>query len=249
MNQPDAPSERASGLKTAIDTIIAPKEAFESVRIAPTWGWACGISVVLMIVGYFLQHPAMQHASIGTMQHAMNTNSFYASMSDDQKQQALDRIAHPPPFQVALGLVSIFVTLFVSVAVNAAILLGASAIAHGEGTYGRLFAGSMNIAVPAMGLYWIVLGIICQVLGVDHFATITDVFRSTPGLITIVPGATGALGSFLSAIQIFTVWGCVLNIVMMRVTAGVKGPLAWIGPVSILVAGALMQASFSSFFS
>ena len=29
----------------------------------------------------------MQHASIGTMQHAMNTNPFYASMSDDQKQR------------------------------------------------------------------------------------------------------------------------------------------------------------------
>ncbi len=242
MNQPDALSVRAGGLKTAIDTIVAPKDAFESLRSAPTWGWAFLISCALMVVGYFLQHPAMQHASIGTMQHALNTNPIYASMSDDQKQQALDRIAHPPAFQTALGLVSVAVTLFVSAAVNAAILLGATAIARGEASFGRLFAGSMNIAVPSLGIFWVVLGIICQVLGADHFSTMTDVFRSVPSLATIAPGVTGKLGIFLSGVHIFTLWGCALNIVMMRVTAGVKGALSWIGPVFILVLGALAQA-------
>ena len=38
-----------------------------------------------------------------------------------------------------------------------------------------------------MGLYWLVLGIICRMLGVDHFTTITDICRSIPGLTILGP--------------------------------------------------------------
>jgi hypothetical protein len=30
-------SPKPNGLKVALDTIVAPKEAFDSIRIAPTW--------------------------------------------------------------------------------------------------------------------------------------------------------------------------------------------------------------------
>ena len=43
-------SARANGLKTALDMIIAPKEAFEQLRVAPTWGWALLILLVLYAV-------------------------------------------------------------------------------------------------------------------------------------------------------------------------------------------------------
>ncbi len=38
---------RPNGLKTALDTIVAPKDAFESLRSAPTWGWAFLLALVL----------------------------------------------------------------------------------------------------------------------------------------------------------------------------------------------------------
>ena len=45
MDDANAQAPRPSGLKTALDTIVSPKEAFESIRVAPTWGWAIVIAV------------------------------------------------------------------------------------------------------------------------------------------------------------------------------------------------------------
>jgi hypothetical protein len=147
-----------------------------------------------------------------------------------------------------LGLISLVLVLFVSTLLNAVILLAANAIAHGKADFKRLFAGSMNIAVPTIALYSITLGVICRILGAEHFATMGDVLRTTPGLALLAPGATGKLATFLAGIQIFTLWGFGLNIVMMRVTAGVKNALSWVFPLFILIAGAALQAAASGFY-
>ena len=68
---------KVSGLKTVLDIIVAPKDAFESLRTNPVWGWALLVTLVLMIVGYFLEQPASQHASYGTLQHALATSPLY----------------------------------------------------------------------------------------------------------------------------------------------------------------------------
>ena len=54
---------KANGLKTALDTIIAPKEAFETLRVAPTWGWAFALTLVLYAIGTYLLTPALVHAN------------------------------------------------------------------------------------------------------------------------------------------------------------------------------------------
>jgi hypothetical protein len=239
---------KGSGLKTVIDTLIAPKDAFEALSVVPTWGWALTIALALMVLGYFLQQPAAQHAALGTLAHAVATNPLYANLSDEQKKQMLERVLHPPAYQTALGLISLVLVLFVSTLLNAVILLAANAIAHGKADFKRLFAGSMNIAVPTIALYSITLGVICRILGAEHFATMGDVLRATPGLALLAPGATGKLATFLAGIQIFSLWGFGLNIVMMRVTAGVKNALSWVFPLFILIAGAALQAAASGFY-
>ncbi len=239
---------KGNGLKTAIDILIAPKDAFEALRAFPTWGWALTATLVLMVVGYFLQRPAVEHASLGTLSHGFVTNPLFTNLSDEQKKQMLERVAHPAAYQTALGLISLVLVLFVSTLLNAIILLAANVIAHGNADFKRLFAGSMNIAVPAIGLYSVTLGVICRVLGAEHFATAADVLRATPGLALLVPGATGKLAAFLAGIQIFTLWGCGLNIAMMRITAGVKGALSWAVPLFILIAGAALVAAASGFY-
>lgn len=245
---PTSEAPKGSGLKTAIDTLIAPKDAFEALRIVPTWGWALIVTLALMVIGYFLQQPAVEHASRGTLTHAFATNPLYTNLSDEQKKAALERVTHPPVYQTALGFISLVLVLFVSTSLNALILLAANAIAHGSSDFKRLFAGSMNIAVPTIGLYAVTLGVICRVLGAEHFATTADVLRAIPGLALLAPGATGKLAIFLAGIQIFTLWGCVLNVAMMRITAGVKNALSWAFPVLILIAGAALQAAASGFY-
>jgi hypothetical protein len=223
---------KVSGLKTVLDIIVAPKDAFESLRANPVWGWALLVTLVLMIVGYFLEQPASQHASYGTMQHALATSPLYTSLSDEQKQRILARVAHPPAYQAVLSVGGIVIGIFVATLLNAVIML----------------AGSMNIAVPSLGLFYLVLGIICRVLGADHFATVFDINRAVPNLALLAPGATGRLGTFLSGIQVFSLWGFGLNVLMMRILAGVRNALAWFVPLLILIGAALLQAGVSGLF-
>jgi Yip1 domain len=235
-------------MKTVIDIIVAPKDAFESLRENPVWGWTLLATVALMIIGYFLQLPATEHASYGTMQHALATSPLYSTLTDEQKARVLARVAHPPAYQAALGIASIVIVLFVAALLNAVILLAASALARGAGDFKHLFAGSMAITVPSFGLYSLVLGIILRVLGADHFATIADIYHAVPGLALLVPGASGKLGAFLAGIQIFSLWGCGLNILMMHVLAGVRTAVAWLVPLLILIGAALLQAGTSGLY-
>ena len=76
---PEAPT--GSGLKTAIDIVIAPKDAFEALRAVPTWGWALVVALVLMLAGYFLQQPAVRHASLGTLTHAIMSDVLQVTPS------------------------------------------------------------------------------------------------------------------------------------------------------------------------
>lgn len=239
---------KVNGLKTVLDIIIAPKDAFESLRMNPVWGWALLVTLVLMIVGYFLEQPASQHATYGSMQHALATGALYASLSDEQKQRILARVAHPPAYQAVLSVGGIVIGLFVATLLNAVILLAGSTMARGTGDFRHLFAGSMNVAVPSLGLFYLVLGIICRALGADHFATVADINRAVPSLALLAPGATGRLGIFLGGIQIFSIWGCGLNILMMRILAGVRNALAWLVPLIILIGAALLQAGVSGLF-
>ncbi|HEU5479666.1 MAG TPA: hypothetical protein VFU90_07515, partial [Candidatus Tumulicola sp.] len=56
-----AGAPKANGLKTALDTIISPKEAFEQLRVAPTWGWALLLTIVLYAFASYLLTPAIVH--------------------------------------------------------------------------------------------------------------------------------------------------------------------------------------------
>ena len=139
---------KGSGHETAIDILIAPTDAFEALHAFPTWGRALIAALVLIVIGYFLAQPAAEHASLGTLTHAFATNPFYTNLSDEQTKQMLERVAHRSAYETALGLISLVLVLFVTTLLNAIILLAANAIAHGSADFKRLFAGSMNIALP-----------------------------------------------------------------------------------------------------
>lgn len=243
-----APTTEAGGLKTAVDIVVAPRDAFERLRTAPTWGWALLITFVLMLVGYFLQQPAAEHAAVGTIQHAIATSPLYSNLSEEQKARIIARAQNPPAYQAAIGIGGLLIALFIATLLTATILLVGSKVGGGSATFARLFAGSMNIAVPTIGIYYVVLGIICRIFGADHFTTTLDMLRVVPGLAMLAPGATGRLGGFLANVQVFTLWGFGLNTAMMRITAQVRSAAAWIFPLLILIFAALIAGGVASFF-
>lgn len=233
-------AEKSGGLSTVISTIAAPNEAFETLRAAPTWGWACIIALVLMLAGSYLQGPATRHAAVATMQRAVTTSSLFANMKPADKQAAIERSGKPSVFTY----VTLVFVLFFAVFFNTIFMLIGNAIGRGQADFKRLWSGSMNIAVPTLGIGALVLGIILAARGPDGFTSNAQIYGAMPGLGMLAPQNSPVLAGFLSAITIFSVWGVYLNATMLRVTAKTGSGVAWTMAIVVLLLGALTTAAF-----
>lgn len=232
---------KANGLSTVIDTIASPNEAFERQRTAPTWGWALAIAIVLLLIGAYLQVPAAVHANAAQTQHMMNS-PIYATMSDAKKQHILERAGKPSLF----AYVGPVIFLFFGVLVNTLIMLIGNAVGKGEADFKRLWSGSMNIAVPTIGLAAVVLGVITTMRGPDAFSNSIQMMQSMPGLATLAPNAGIVLVSFLAGISVFTLWGFFLNATMLRVTGKTSAVVAYVFAAIVLLLGAGTGAAFTA---
>ena len=237
-----AAAAKANGLTTVVDTIVAPKEAFERLRVAPTWGVAALIIVVLTILSAILAQPVNNHVGVAMVQHMIATNPSISGMSDAAKQKMLDDAAHPAAWKAfglnpLLGVVGMgFVFLL-----NALCLLIGNALGRGTGSFRSLWAASVNIGVPTAALGQLFVAIVGIIRGPEAFASMADLFHAVPSLAWIVPGAGGLIGGMLGSISVFVLWGLALNYMALRHTAEVKGTVAWIVPAAITVVGALVS--------
>ncbi len=235
-----------AGLKTLVDTIVAPTEAFERLRVAPTWGWALGVLVVLLAASSFGGLAVSEHAGVGMIHHMLATNSSMAAMPDATKQKMLDDAAHVPPVKLMANLLVAIVITLLGALINAALLLGTSAMAQGSATFKSLWAGSINISVVQLGLGQSITMVIAQLRGPENINSMTDVLRVVPSLGWLDPGASGTLGGMLLTISIFALWGLALNVLMLRTTGRVTNAASWIVPVLITRAGATISGAFLS---
>jgi hypothetical protein len=233
-----APVAKANGLTTVINTIAAPSDAFETLRVAPTWGWACLIAIVLLLIGTYLQGPAARHAGVMTTQQMMATSSLFANLTPEKKAEIVARAGQPSVFPY----ITIAIVLFVIVLFNTLFTLIGNAVGKGQADFKRLWAGSMNIAVPTFALGSIVVGIITMLRGPDAFNSTMDVARAMPSLAYLAPHASPALATFLAGISIFSLWGLYLNATMLRVTARTSPGVAWTFAGLITLLGALLAA-------
>lgn len=234
-----APAAKANGLSTVLNTIVAPSEAMETLRVAPTWGWACVVAIVLLVIGTFLQGPAARHAGVAQVQHLMTTSSFFANLTPQQKQAAIDRAGQPSPFPYLTQAVALFFIVFF----NTLFTLIGNAVGKGQADFKRLWAGSMNIAVPTFALGTIVVGIITTLRGADAFNSTADIARAMPSLAYLMPNASPALTVFLVGISVFSLWGLFLNATMLRVTGRTSPGVAWTFAALITILGALVAAA------
>lgn len=234
---------KTSGLSTVIDTIASPNEAFERQRTAPTWGWAVLIAIVLLMAGAYLQGPAMRHASLMQTQHMLANNPMYASISDAKKQQIEARAGAPSPWAYGGAAIGLFLTVLL----NALVMLLGNAVGRGQATFKTLWCGSMNIAVPTLGLGGIVLGVITTMRGADAFSNTLQIAQAMPSLAMLAPKAGVVAEAFLAGVSVFTIWGFFLNAAMLRVSGKTSPAVAYTFAAIVLLLGALFVAAGAAF--
>lgn len=223
---------KANGLKTALDTIVAPKDAFEQLRLVPTWGWALLLTIVLYALASYLMTPAIVHATQADWPRQIAANPRLAEMSPDQQQRTLT-------FSLAIvrwvWLFAPIIALIV-VLIQTIILLIFKALGKGDAPFRALWAAAVNIALPVLGLNALITAVIVLVRGADSFNSSADVQTALPSLGMLVPASAIKLHAFLSAFNPFTLWGCGLTIGAMAIVARVPRAWAWItGIVELLV--------------
>jgi len=201
-----------NGLKTVLDTIVAPKEAFEAIRVAPTWGWALLIAILLSTIGTFLVIPAIQHAMASEWPSMVAKSPALSGMSADKQAQQL------AVTQGIIGFSWLFAIIGVPIFVlfDAVVMLIFDKIGHGEGSFVKYFAAASNIAVPAC-LGTLLGGIIVTIRGASSFDSMASTQNVLPNLSLLAPGAGPKLAAFLSVFTPFTIWATVLAAVAILV--------------------------------
>lgn len=228
---------RANGLKTVVDVVVAPKEAFEQLRVAPTWGWALLILLVLYAVGSWLVTPAALHATQAEWPHTVASNPRIAQMTPAEQQHALAftlNIIHYvwlfSPIIAILALVVQFVVMLIF-----------KAIGRGSASAATIWAAAVNIQVPTLAINSLVTAAIVMLRGPDTFNSSQDIQSAMPSLAMLVDPAAVKLHAFLAAFNPFTLWGAGLVIAAMAVSARMSRGWAWAtGIVWLVIAGGLI---------
>lgn len=225
------PAPKANGLKTAIDIVIAPKEALESIRVSPTWGWAFIIAAILSVIAFFVTIPAVMHGMVGDFAK----NPQMAQMTPDDLQKALKMTAGFMPF---LSIIVPIAILFYSL-IEALIMLVFNAIGRGTGSFKSFWAASVNIGI-IYGLGQIVTMVVVLLRGAESFAMSGEVQRAIPSLAMLAPAGNVKLAALLSTINPFAIWSLILVAMTMTVVARVPKVHAWLAGIVGFVVPALV---------
>jgi hypothetical protein len=236
----DSPA-KGNGLKTAIDTIIAPKEAFEAIRTAPTWFWAFVISIVVAAACSFLTAPALVHATTTDWPNMVAKSPSLAGMSADQQQKAL---------AVSLkidGFIWLGFLLFVPIGnlIGAAVMALFNAISRGEGSFGKYWAATCNIGVVYFGVGSILTAAIVLARGTDSFDTPQALQYAVPSLALLAPAGAVKAAAFLAAFSPVTLWVAALNVLAMLQIGRLPKLQAWLTAVVLLLVPGLLGAAFA----
>ena len=237
----EAPEKvRANGLKTALDIIVSPKEAFESLRVAPTWGWAILIVFVLYAVASWLTTPALLHATQADWPHTVATNPKLAQLSPDEQARYLT-------FSLKIvGWVWLFSPLLAIIAsvIQTIVMLIFKALGKGSATFATIWASAVNIQIPTLAINALVTAVIVMLRGADSFNTPGEIQTALPSLGMLADPAQIKLHAFLSAINPFTLWGLGLTVGAMAIAARMSRGWSWAtGVVWLLIAASLITVA------
>lgn len=236
----ESTDQHPNGLKVAWDTIVAPKEAFESLRVAPTWGWPLLIVIVVGMLSVYAVMPASVHAMQAAWPAMVAKNPALAGMSQSQQQAQLAVAMRLASF----GWIAVPIVALLSALVGSVLLLIFNAAGHGEGTFAKFWAAQWNIAlVSTIGS--IVLAAIVLLRGAESFATPQAVQSAVPNLGMLVPEGAVKLHAFLAFFTPFTLWATWLEVEALAIIGRTPRVTAWLGGCATLVLPALLVAGFA----
>ncbi len=222
---------KASGLQTVLNTIAAPKEAFETLRVAPTWGWAMILTLVLAVAASFLMLPAMHHATDASWPQTVASNPSLSGMSDVK----LAQVKSVSDAAISFSPVLIAVFLAIGMLIQTIVMMIFNALGRGTGTFKSYWAAAWNIAVPSAGIGSLILAVIVMLRGVDSFMTQNSVQGAMPSLALLLPHA-GKLTNLLTAVTPFSLWAAWLIVLAMVGIGRASRGMAWAaGIVSLLL--------------
>ena len=241
MNDTLQPAPKVNGLTTVLNTVVAPKEAFETIRVTPTWGWAFVIVEILVMIGTIMILPAVRHAFDAAWAAQVATSPQLSQMPADQVERAKSFASAFVSITPVITLIAVPITLLISTL----IMLIFNALGRGSGSFQTLWAAATNIAVPASGLGSVVLGTIVAARGAANFSTPTSVQSSMPSLALLAPQAATRITAILAQFNPFTLWAAALVILAMLIIARVPKTQAWLTGITALLLPALFAAAFA----
>ncbi len=237
----DSQAPQANGLKTVLDTILAPKEGFESIRAVPTWGWALAIAILLGAISSYLLVPAIQHAMAVDWPAMAAQNPRLAQMTPQEQQAALAMSQKIAAFAWIVVIFAVPIYCFI----EAVIMLIFDKLGRGDGSFAKYFAAACNIAVPVAGIGSLVNSAIVIIRGPATFTSVQAVQTAVPSLAMLVPGVTGKLGAFLATFTPFTMWATGLSIAAMVIVGRVPKLQAWLAGIVLFIIPSLIAVSFA----
>jgi Yip1 domain len=230
-------SSKANGLTTVVNVLTSPREAFETLRIAPTWGWAFVIAFALAAIGQYFATPATMHAVQATFSQQAASNPQLAGMTPEQQQRALNISLSFVRFAWLFTPVSILIVALVT----SIVMLVFKAIGRGDATFKQLWCASMNVCVVSVGVYGLLAGLIALVRGAATYNSTQDAFKSVPGLTWLAPHAGLKATAFLSAFNVAGLWAALLialAMVYVAKTSKLNGAICAV--VSLCLTGAFL---------
>jgi hypothetical protein len=235
MDMDSAAASKANGFKTAVDTIVAPKEAFEAIRVTPTWGLALLATLLLVAVASFLMIPAFQHAMTAGWPEMIAQNPRLAELTPQQQQTQLNISLKILQFSWTFVVIGIPILLLL----QSLVMTVFNALGRGSGSFKQYWAAACNIAVPTAGLGTAIAAVIILLRGVDSFTSMRSVQAAMPSLAMLAPSASVKLTALLATITPFSLWAAGLTIGAMTVIGRVPRLQAWLAAVIWLLLPAL----------
>ena len=235
MNSEPTAGSRSSGLQTAIDMLVAPRDAFARLRETPTWGWAYLIAVVLAVVGTLAILHTLRHALEAGLPAQLAASPNIAKLPPAEQQKA---IAQSLAFSSAVLNVSWVAAFFIVplvALVQSAVMFVANRLGGGDGTFRRLWALAINVQV-AGSVGALIAAAIVLLRGTNTFSAPDQVQMVIPSLALLAPGAPRAVAAFLGALNVVAIWQAGLLGFGMIAVARIARPAAWSAAIVMLIA-------------
>ena len=195
------------------------------------WAPFIGVAILGIIIAFFMM-PYQQAAMAAKMAQIAQANP--AAAANAQKF-------------AGLGLVFVPVGYALILVIQATLLWVLTAIFGGEGKWGTLLSVATYSFITIL-LLQIVGLIVLKMKGIDQVSSPQDL-QPPLGLNLLVPDAKGFMGAILGGINLFAIWGVILNAIGIQVTHKTSKGTAYTVSISAAVIGLLIAGAFGGLFN